>query len=101
MSGEGLLQAVNFVHYALEFGTVDEIEGALFAGKHIERQTPSSRSHGSGFLRRKAARCDGIQRQINQNPQAPHAPAFVVNFVLRRLARLQLFHTWPNTPKFN
>ena len=81
-TGEDLLQAVDRVHQPLKLRPVDQIERALFAGKHFERRAPRRRDHSGGFLGGQIAVGNRFHRQPNQYAQTPNAAAFFVDLFL-------------------
>lgn len=92
-----LLKVVDRVHDALELRLVDQIERALLAGKHLERDSPCSSDHPCRFFGRKIASSNGFERQMYQYAQAANASAFFVNLFLSGCGYTLLrgFHDWP------
>jgi hypothetical protein len=70
------------MHHALKLRPVNQVECVLFARKHFEGHAARGRHHSRGFFQRKAAFRNGFEREVNQNPQTPNAPAFFVDFYL-------------------
>lgn len=93
---QGLLQAVDCVHHALKLRLVDQIKGALFAGKHFERNAARSGNHSRGFLGGQIPSSNCVEREVHQNAQPANTPAFFVNLRLGRCRStlLRAFHDW-------
>jgi len=93
-----LLKPVYRVHHALELRPINQIECALFARKHFQRCSPRGRNHSRSFFRGQIARRDCVERQMNENAQAPNASTFLVDLFLggrEQCSILRGFRIWP------
>ncbi len=86
------------MHDPLKLRAVDQIEGALLAWEHFESYFPGRGDHSGGLFGSKVSPGNRVKREAYQDPQAPDAPAFFVNFRLRGrrfCGAIRYFHIWP------
>jgi hypothetical protein len=72
------------VHDPLKLGAIQQVVGYFFAGKHFQRDAPRGCGHSGGFVGGHVTGGDGFQRLINDDSQAAHLTALIVDFFWRR-----------------
>jgi len=91
----GLLQPVDRMHHALEFRAVQQIESALFSGKHIQRQVAGFGDHSRRVFQTQIAASNRFERELHHNAESAEATTLIVDFVLRGSNDRSLVHENP------